>query len=140
MKTQTRWMPRWLGRSLLAMVTLTVLSGALRVPANVAFAQQEAKAALKARFEERRTKLNELKEQGSIGETSRGYVDFVKQPVAEELVNAENADRQTLYEMIAREQNLSVAEVEKRGAKRHFDKASTGHWLKYPNGQWKQKA
>lgn len=141
MMNHKRWRHAILGSGLIALTMLAAVAVTWAMPVGWAMAQQEdARAALKTRFEQRRARLLELKNQGSIGETFKGYVDFVKQPVEQELVQAENADRQTLYEMIAKEQNLTVAEVEKRGAKRHFDRAESGHWLKYPSGQWKQKA
>lgn len=109
----------------------------------VAWAEQgPSRAELKERFRARDAKLTELKDAGLVGETFQGYVEVVPGRELDEegrkLVEAENADRRTLYEMIAKEQGITVEEVGQQAAKGNFRYAKRGHWLRYPEG-WRQK-
>src|SRR5438105_4962436 len=82
-------------------------------------------AALRKRFEQRYEQVHALKSKGVIGETSDGYVEFVKEKdkSAASLVDDENADRKKLYELIAKKEGTTVAKVAERNAKRNFEKA-----------------
>jgi uncharacterized protein YdbL (DUF1318 family) len=98
---------------------------------------------LKARFKERYPKLVELKKSGTIGETFQGYVEVVdeksKDKDARALVDEENTDRKELYKLIADKEGTTADVVAQRNAKRVFEKAKPGEYLKGEDGKWKQK-
>lgn len=97
---------------------------------------------LQERFKQRYAELLELKTQGVIGETWQGYVDFVKASnatgSAKALVDAENADRRELYQLLAEKEKTTAAKVAERNAVRNFSKARSGEWLKDRDG-WRRK-
>jgi uncharacterized protein len=97
---------------------------------------------LRKRFEERYPALRELKQHGTIGETDEGYVEFVssksKDDDAAALVKDENDDRKALYRLIAEKEKTEPEVVAKRNAKRNFDRARDGEYLK-EGGKWKKK-
>ena len=100
--------------------------------------------ALRERFEQRLPEIIKAKKAGQIGETFDGYVDIV--PAAAhgdttlaELVKAENADRLTYYQAVARSAQSSVAYVGELSAMKRFEAAAPGEYLRYRDGQWKQK-
>jgi uncharacterized protein len=97
--------------------------------------------ALRKRFEERYAQIHALKTKDVIGETYQGYVEFVKDKdeSAASLVNDENADRKKLYELIAKRDNTTPEKVAERNAKRNFEKAKPGEFLKNPDGTWQKK-
>src|SRR5262245_57609963 len=98
--------------------------------------------ALQKRFEQRYAQIHSLKGKGVIGETIQGYVEFVKDKDqnAATLVDDENADREKLYELIAKKENTTPEKVAERNAKRNFDKAKPGEFLKGEDGTWDKKA
>jgi uncharacterized protein len=75
-----------------------------------------------------------------VGETSAGLVDFVEKrdSKAAKLVEEENDDRKALYELIAEKEGISADVVATRAAKRNFDRAKAGEYLK-EGGKWKKK-
>ena len=99
-------------------------------------------AELRKKFKERLPKLHELKQQGIIGETYEGYVDFVKEKKSDAatLVDEENADRKELYKLIAAKTGATPETVAEQNAKRNFEKAAPGEFLKDANGKWRQKS
>jgi uncharacterized protein YdbL (DUF1318 family) len=98
---------------------------------------------LKERFKQRYPKLVEAKQAGTIGETYQGYVEIVdeqsKDKDAKALVDAENDDRKELYKIIADKEGTSADVVAERNAKRVFEKAKVGEYLKGADGKWKKK-
>ena len=106
-------------------------------------AHASTKEELQKRFKERDPKLGELKQSGTIGETFHGYVELVdeksKDTDAQSLVEAENADRKELYKLIAEREGTTADVVAERNAKRVFDKAKVGEYLKGSDGKWKKK-
>lgn len=110
-----------------------------------ASAHAATKAELKARFQERYPKLLQYKNQGKIGESYTGLIEAVNEKALEDanlrtLIGAENADRSELYRIIAGETNATPEAVARENAARKFQRARSGDWLKYPDGQWRQKA
>jgi uncharacterized protein len=98
---------------------------------------------LRARFKERYSQLQKLKEAGKIGETWEGYVEAVKGEFKEEVaavVGDENGDRRKLYKLMANEEGITAEEIAKNNAVRNFNKAKKGEYLKGPDGAWKQKS
>jgi uncharacterized protein YdbL (DUF1318 family) len=110
------------------------------------FAADEKKdpemAALQKRFEQRFAQIKSLKAKGIIGETFGGYLDFVKEKdaPAASLVDDENADRKKLYELIAKKENTTATKVAERNARRNFEKAKPGEYLRGEDGSWHKKA
>ena len=100
-----------------------------------------SKEELQKRFKERYPQLKSLKQSGTIGETSDGLVDFVKDRDAKagKLVDAENADRKELYELVAKETKATPEEVATRNAKRNHDKLQPGEYYRGEDGKWTQK-
>ncbi|HLP62097.1 MAG TPA: YdbL family protein [Candidatus Deferrimicrobium sp.] len=98
-------------------------------------------AALKQRFLERKPAIDALKNQEKVGENNVGKLVVRGQLNANEnqMVNAENADRETVYQEIAGGLNISSQEVGKRRALQIASIASPGHWLQHPDGHWYRK-
>jgi uncharacterized protein YdbL (DUF1318 family) len=116
---------------------------ALAFVPNVARAAASREDELKARFKERYPKLVELKVAGIIGETFQGYVELVdeksKDKEAKAFVDEENKDRKELYKLIAEKEGTTADVVAQRNAKRVFEKAKPGEYLKGEDGKWKKK-
>lgn len=95
---------------------------------------------IKERMRQRLPVIVDLKAQGIIGETNRGYIDFVgaKKP-QKALIDQENADRKAIYTQIAKQQKTSLALVEKRRAMQIAQRAKPGEFIQEPNGSWKKK-
>ena len=98
-------------------------------------------AELKKKFEQRYAQIKELKKAGSVGETYSGYLEFVKGKKGDNasLVEEENTDRKELYKLIADKEGTTPEKVAERNAKRLFEKASVGEYLKDSDGQWHKK-
>jgi uncharacterized protein YdbL (DUF1318 family) len=97
---------------------------------------------IKARFKKRLPEIVALKKKGVIGETNRGYLAFVKKAADKKeksLVQAENSDRRTVYQAIAKQQGVAVEVVEKRRALQIAQKSPAGFWLQDRNGRWYRK-
>lgn len=115
--------------------------------ATVAFAASSARAAteeqLRERFKQRYAKLVEYKQAGTVGETYQGYAELVdensKDKDAKAVVDEENADRKELYKLIADKEGTTADVVAERNAKRVFEKAKPGEYLKGSDGKWKKK-
>ena len=118
----------------LLLILITIFTGC-----TMAFAGP-TKQELKPRFEKRYPEIQKYKAEGKIGETSAGFVEAVKDADAalSKLIDAENADRRALYEIIAKEENVPVEVVAQRAAQRNFERARPGEYLKH-NGVWRQK-
>ena len=98
----------------------------------------EVKTALDNR-KGRYDRLKAFKSQGVVGENNRGYVELLThQEDAEQLVNAENADRKIIYRAIEEQNNLSNAQnaIEKVFAQVQRDKAGSGDKIQTEDGRW----
>ncbi|MBF0594744.1 MAG: YdbL family protein [Candidatus Omnitrophica bacterium] len=99
--------------------------------------------AVKAALESRKGRfadLKELKAQGIVGETNRGYVQALSGGAdVKALVAAENKDRKFVYEAIVEQNGLdasAIATVEKVFGKVQRDKADHGEKVQDENGNW----
>ena len=98
---------------------------------------------LKDRFLQRKPLLENMKDQGWIGENNLGFLSFrgaagqSKENV--QLVQAENDDRKTVYAEISAKVNTSLIEVGKRRAVQIAAMAAVGQWLQDADGNWYQK-
>ncbi|NMA43648.1 MAG: YdbL family protein [Oligosphaeraceae bacterium] len=102
---------------------------------------QDAQA-VKESMVKRLPRINELKKEGLIGETHKGYLDTVKGelPAADrKIVDEENADRKLVYETIAKQQGSDSTLVGERRAKAIFSQAKSGEYLQDSDGNWRQK-
>ena len=102
------------------------------------------KAELQERFRQRDGALGAAKRDGKVGETTEGLVDFVKDEFREDaklrrLVDDENKDRRELYEIIAKETGATPAVVAEQNARRNYQRARPGEYLKTATGEWRQK-
>ena len=122
---------------------IVALLGLAFVPIVARAAAASREDELKARFKERYPKLVDQKQAGVIGETYQGYIDLVddksKDKDAKALVDDENKDRKELYKLIADREGTTADVVAQRNAKRVFEKAKPGEYLKGEDGKWKKK-
>jgi uncharacterized protein YdbL (DUF1318 family) len=97
--------------------------------------------ALKARFLQRKPVIERMKNQEKVGENNVGKLVPRAQLNKNEngIVRAENADRETVYQEIARKFNISLLKVGQRRALKIAQLARPGHWLQHPDGHWYRK-
>jgi uncharacterized protein len=115
-------------------IIILVLMGLLTITAQV-LAQ-----GIKERMKARLPVIAELKMQGIVGETNRGYLGFVtEQKSHEDLIAKENQDRKTIYTHIAAQQNTQLAVVEKNRAFQLAQRAAPDTYLQKPDGTWVKK-
>ena len=95
---------------------------------------------IKQRMIDRLPVINKLKDQGIVGENNSGFLEFIgNRKESADVVEAENADRKTVYEAIAKKQGTTPEVVGKHRAVQIADKAGAGEWLQDDNGKWYQK-
>lgn len=106
----------------------------------VAGAAEDA-GTINRRMAERLPALDALKERLVVGENNRGLVEVRGSATADEsqLVSAENSDRGTVYELIARQQSTSSEAVGRARARQIAERSKAGLWLQAPDGTWYQK-
>jgi uncharacterized protein YdbL (DUF1318 family) len=95
--------------------------------------------------------INEFKAQGVIGENNRALLearaldkltDLKARAQVQQLVKAENADRETLFKEIAVAKNVELSQlpkIQETYAATLRDNARPGDWIQMPDGSWKQK-
>ncbi len=94
----------------------------------------------KERMIARAPQIRALRTSGVIGEKANGLLGLVSEtPAAKAVVEAENADRKTVYAEIARSSGTSVAAVAGRRALQIAEQAAAGDWLQGSDGKWYQK-
>ena len=95
---------------------------------------------IQARMIARLPAIKDLKDRGLVGENNKGFLEFIgQQKEKQEVVTAENQDRQQVYEAIAKQQGTTVELVGQHRAIQIADKALPGEWLQDSNGKWYQK-
>jgi hypothetical protein len=95
---------------------------------------------VKDRMLQRLPAIADLKTKGIIGEDNRGYLGFMTgNRVMEDVIAAENADRKTVYEIFAKQQNTSLDVVETVQGARKAEKANPGEFYQNREGQWIKK-
>ena len=122
------------------MTMAAALLAMLSFGASPALAQETDLAELQKRFKARYEDVQKLKSAGVVGETSEGYLDFVEKKTADaaKVVDAENADRRKLYAALAEKEGTTPATVAKVNARRNFERARAGEYLK-EEGKWRKK-
>lgn len=96
--------------------------------------------AIKSRMLQRKPTIDALKQSGSVGEGVDGYL-HVRQATgnAASIADAENADRRTVNQMIARKEGATVEQVSRKVAATIINNAQPGHWIQKQDGTWYQK-
>ena len=96
---------------------------------------------IKKRMQSRLPAIIKLKEAGLIGENNKGFLEARKKltPAQKKIIDAENADRKTVYAMMAKQNGLSIEAVGKIRAKKIAETTAKGYWIQKPDGQWYQK-
>lgn len=88
---------------------------------------------------EAKQKLDEVKQQGLVGETPTGYLGVVgDKGQARDVVEAINAARRDEYKRIAEKHNISVTKVETVAGKKAIEKTPDGQYIQI-NGKWVKK-
>ncbi|MFZ5766099.1 MAG: YdbL family protein [Thermodesulfobacteriota bacterium] len=95
---------------------------------------------IKQRMMERLPIITGLKARGVVGENRAGLLEFRSDKRQEAaLIEAENADRRTVYTTIARQQGVDPGLVGARRALQIAEQAPPGTWLQKADGSWYQK-
>jgi len=96
---------------------------------------------IKARMQERLPTIVQMKADGIIGENNKGFLEFAPDSAKRDgnVISAENNDRQTVYNAIAKQQGTSAKLVGERRAFQISEKAKPGEWLQDKSGKWYKK-
>ena len=95
---------------------------------------------IRDRMISRLPEIKALKAKGLVGENNKGYLEFVgQQKEKQDVVTAENQDRQKVYTAIAKQQGTTVELVGKHRAVQIAAKAQPETWLQDANGKWYKK-
>jgi uncharacterized protein len=95
---------------------------------------------------QRRPELREWKNKGCIGEDNKGFA--VARPGAgcgpevADLIRAENADRQIIYDAFVKENNIPKSDlprVQSAFARARQERSRPNDWVQLDNGQWIRK-
>lgn len=115
--------------------SLTIILSIILLSSTAAFSQD-----IKERMKERLPVIVELKGKGIIGENNLGYLEFIGAArEKQDVVRAENRDRELVYKAIAGKQDTTAEKVGKRRAQQIAEKADPGDWLKNEKGEWYRK-
>ncbi len=122
----------------------------------LAYAQREAEAStpaiqnLKSQIKDRFPRLAPFFQKGAIGEGRRGLLEVretkglspTERTELKSLVEAENRDRRTLYQEVAKSMNISadqITKVQRIFADKWQQAAAPGWWIQKEDGAWVQK-
>jgi len=116
-------------------IAVCLLLGTLIALAGAAWGQD-----IKARMHDRLPAIVALKAAGVVGENNQGYLTILKQPTDKKaLVDAENQDRRTIYEAIAKQQKTTPELVGQRRAMQIAEKSDPGSMIQDARGNWIRK-
>ena len=106
-------------------------------------AHAESLADVKARMDGRLPKVTELKVAKAVGENNAGMLQALKADLADAdkgVVQAENSDRLTVYDTIAKKTpGATVETVGRQRAEQIAAKSDAGIMLQKPDGTWHEK-
>jgi uncharacterized protein YdbL (DUF1318 family) len=106
----------------------------------IAPSQGQDLGAIKARMDQRLSKLDALKSQGAIGENNRGLVELRgSNAEAGDVVAAENRDREAVYAALAKQTGSSPETVARARAKQLAASSAAGVWIQKDSGDWYKK-
>lgn len=92
------------------------------------------------RIQARQVDLAALKEKGVLGENNRGFVEVREAaPGAEAVVSAENADRGTIYGILAKQTSSTAEAVGRARARQIAANSRAGVWVQDEAGRWSRK-
>ena len=118
-------------------ISLAIFACAIVAPQ---FAFGADSATIKKNMAERKPKIETLKKAGSIGENKAGYLEAMKDAKLSEddskLIEAENADRKTVYTAVAKQEKTTVEKVGEIRAKQIRSKANEGDFIQEEDGMW----
>lgn len=127
----------------LAVAVTVVMAGSVRAES---YQLKEITPKVKTALDSRRARydqLKALKDQGSVGENNRGYVEALAGgAAAKTLVAAENKDRRLIYETVVQQNELpgdALTTVENVFAQVQQDKAESGEMIQTFKGEWVKK-
>jgi uncharacterized protein len=102
---------------------------------------QESQGAIQERMKARIAQVDALKLAGLVGENNKGFLEQrgTLEPAQSEIMNAENADRRALYNILAGRLGLSVSVVGEQRATNVREKSAAGVWLQGTDGAWYKK-
>ena len=86
--------------------------------------------------------LTQPKADGWVGEQVNGYLGLVREDAPDEikaLIRDVNAKRKAGYQKIATKQGTSLADVEKVGGNKAFEKTVAGNYVRDASGNWRKK-
>ena len=102
-----------------------------------------AKAQLRLAFATREKDIAQFKGQGVLGETVEGLLAVpagaTAPAAAKSVMDAENEDRRALYRILAGETATTTELVAERNARRLFEAAKPGEWLRKRDGTWAKR-
>ncbi|MGA7278905.1 MAG: DUF1318 domain-containing protein [Desulfocapsaceae bacterium] len=102
--------------------------------------EQAAADSVKDRMLARIPAINALKDKGLIGENNRGFLEYrTGEKPQQDMVNAENQDRKTVYQSIAQSQKVDAVLVGQRRANQIAANGVKGHWFQNADGSWYKK-
>lgn len=102
--------------------------------------EQAAADSVKDRMLARIPAINALKDKGLIGENNRGFLEYrTGEKPQQDMVNAENQDRKTVYQAIAQSQKVDAVLVGQRRANQIAANGVKGHWFQNADGSWYKK-
>ena len=116
---------------------LTIISIALFLGISVQAGLKDAKKRMASRL----AAINKLKSALVIGEDNKGYL-AVKGKVTsfdQKTLDAENADRRHVYEILAARTGTSLEKVQARRAAQIASKSQRKLWLQKADGTWYKK-
>ena len=128
-------------RKILIPVVSYILVLLIGVPSVMAW---DTKSQIKNRMKKRYPEIQELKKSGKIGETYLGIVKPVNDKDAKnkdimKIVTDENSDRETLYEIIAKQNKTTPKTVARTNALRIFEKTGLDFYFMTKNEKWHKK-
>ena len=93
------------------------------------------------RRRDRKTQVQSLLGQGIAGETRTGLLSVRSSTdnANQDLINAENADRMTIYKSLAQKNGTPTEEIQKVYATRLANDAPSGSQVENQEGQWQTK-
>ena len=95
---------------------------------------------IKKRMIDRLPVIKDLKARGIVGENNLGFLEFIgDQKEKAKVVRAENRDRKSVYDAIAKKQGPTAEVVGKHRAAQIAGKARAGQLLQDANGKWYKK-
>lgn len=105
------------------------------------FATAESSAEIKNRMKARLPSLEALWQAGTTGENNKGFIEARGSVDAKQkaLIEAENADRKSIYTSIARSTGTTPSKVGKQRAAQIASRAASSLWLQTPKGEWYKK-